>query len=74
MVMRVRTYRLKAEGELSEQAGRLFEGMSLSNDHGNTLLVGRIRDQAELHGLLQRFADLGLTLLSINLIDGDPEQ
>ena len=67
--MRVRTYRLEAEGELSDQLGHLFEGMSLTHDHGNTVLVGRVRDQAELHGLLQRFADLGLTLLSVDAID-----
>jgi hypothetical protein len=72
--MRLRTYRLKAEGELSEQAARLFEGMSLRHDNGNTVLVGPIRDQAELYGLLQRFADPGLTLLSVNAIDRDPMQ
>lgn len=71
--MRVRTYRLEAEGELSDQLGRLFEGMSLRHDQGNTVLVGLVRDQAELHGLLQRFADLGLTLLSVNAIDRESE-
>jgi hypothetical protein len=69
VVVRVRTYRLEAEGELSDQLGRLFEGMSLTHDNGNTVLVGPVRDQAELHGLLQRFADLGLTLLSLDAID-----
>jgi hypothetical protein len=71
--MRVRTYRLEAEGELSDQLGCLFEGMSLTHDHGNTVLVGLVRDQAELHGLLQRFADLGLTLLSVDAIDRESE-
>jgi hypothetical protein len=37
-------YRLEAEGELSERAARLFEGMSLRHDNGNTVLVGPIRD------------------------------
>ncbi len=71
--MRVRKYRFEAEGELSDQLGRLFEGMSLTHDHGNTVLVGLVRDQAELHGLLQRFADLGLTLLSVDAIDRESE-
>jgi hypothetical protein len=48
--------------------------MSLRHDNGNTVLVGPIRDQAELYGLLQRFADLGLALLSVNAIDRDPMQ
>jgi hypothetical protein len=33
------------------------------------VLVGLVRDQAELQGLLQRVADLGLTLLSATAID-----
>jgi hypothetical protein len=71
--MRVRTYRLETEGELSDQLGRLFEGMSLTHDHGNTVLVGLVRDQSELYGLLQRFADLGLTLVSVGAIDPESE-
>ena len=71
-MVRVRTYRLEVQGELSDQIGRLFEGMSLSYNQGNTVLVGLVRDQAELHGLLQRVLDLGLTLLSVNAIEGGP--
>jgi hypothetical protein len=71
--MRVQTYRLEAEGELSEQLGHVFKGMTLTHDHGNTVLVGLVRDQAELHGLLQRFADLGLTLVSVGAIDRESE-
>jgi hypothetical protein len=66
--MRGRTYRLEIEGELGDLAGSAFSGMSMTHDHGNTVLVGRVRDQAELNGLLQRFADLGVTLLSINAV------
>jgi hypothetical protein len=62
-------YRLEVEGELSDQFGQLFEGMVLRHDQGNTAIVGVVRDQAELHGLLQRCANLGLTLLSVDTID-----
>jgi hypothetical protein len=68
--MRGRTYRLEVQGELSDRVGRMFDGMSLRCNRGNTVLVGFVRDQAELHGLLQRVSDLGLTLLSVNTIDG----
>ena len=71
--MRPRTYRLEAEGELSDQLSPLFAGMTLTRDRGNTVLVGRVRDQAELFGLLQRFADLGLTLVSVGELDHDLE-
>jgi hypothetical protein len=69
-----REYRLVVEGELSDQAGRAFEGMTLTREDGTTVLVGRIRDQAELQGLLQRVSDLGLTLLSATAIDEGREQ
>ena len=71
--MRQRTYRLEAEGELSDQLSPLFEGMTLTRDHGNTVLVGQVRDQSALFGLLQRFADLGLTLVSVGELDRDLE-
>ena len=67
--MHSRTYRLEAEGELTDQLGPLFEGMTLTRDHGKTIFVGHVRDQAELFGFLQRFADLGLTLLRVDSID-----
>jgi hypothetical protein len=73
MLMHSRTYRLEAEGELSDQLSRFFEGMTLTRDHGNTVIVGPVRDQAELSGLLQRVADLGLTLVSVGAIDHDAE-
>ena len=63
-----REYRLTVEGELSNHVGGAFEDMSLTREEGNTVLVGLVRDQAELQGLLQRVADLGLTLLSATAI------
>jgi len=65
-VMAGRTYRLEVEGELSDNAMFTFEGLMLRHVAGNTLLVGTVRDQSELHGLLQHVADLGLTLVSVN--------
>jgi hypothetical protein len=63
-VMTGREYRITLEGELSDRAGRAFEGMTLTREDGMTVLLGRMRDQAELQGVLQRVSDLGLTLLS----------
>jgi hypothetical protein len=63
--MQGETYRLEVKGELSRTGGVTFHGMSISHYGGNTVLEGIIRDQAELHGLLQRVSDLGLTLVSV---------
>lgn len=70
--MTVREYRLIVEGELSDNAGMAFAGMSLRREGGKTVLVGPVRDQAELQGLLQRVSDLGLTLLSATTDDASP--
>ena len=64
-----RGYRLTLEGELSDQAAVAFEGMELRRENGTTVLVGFVRDQAELHGLFQRIMDLGLALLSAAAVD-----
>jgi hypothetical protein len=64
-----RDYRLVVEGELSDPAAQAFAGMTLRRDAGRTVLEGRVLDQAQLQGLLQRISDLGLTLLSANAVD-----
>jgi hypothetical protein len=61
-------YRLEVEGELSDPAGWAFHGMSLRYEHGNTVLMGPVRDQAELQGLLQRISDLGMTLVGVSAL------
>jgi hypothetical protein len=43
--------------------------MTLERVQGTTILTGPVRDQAELQGLLQRVAGLGLALLSANAFD-----
>jgi hypothetical protein len=72
--MAVRGYRLVVEGELSDQLGSAFPGMTLTRREGQTLLVGPVRDQAELQGLMQRISSLGLTLLSASTIDDNESE
>jgi PPK2 family polyphosphate:nucleotide phosphotransferase len=67
--MEGREYRLTVDGELSDSARRAFEGMTLTRAHGRTVLAGRVRDQAALHGLFRRTSDLGLTLLDVRVAD-----
>jgi hypothetical protein len=43
--------------------------MALSVEGGETILTGRVADQAALHGLLIRIRDLNLTLLSVERIN-----
>lgn len=62
-------YQLTVEGELSDRAAGVFEGMQPSLEGGRTVLTGYVSDQAALHGLLQRVSDLGLTLVSATVVD-----
>ena len=67
--MAARDYQVIVGGELSDDTARVFKGMILERSDGNTILLGRMRDQAELQGLLTRISDLGLTLLSAMSLD-----
>jgi len=69
--MAAREYRFVVEGEIGDDLGKTFPGMTLTRKEGQTLLVGQVRDQAELQGLLQRLSSLGLTLLSASTTDED---
>jgi hypothetical protein len=63
------TYRLEVRGHLGDLVSHSFPRMRIRYKNGNTLLVGPVRDQAELTSMLQRFSDLGLSLLSVTALD-----
>jgi hypothetical protein len=67
----VREYKIVVEGEMSDDLRSVFAGMTLTRKNGTTVLVGQVRDQAELQGLLQRISSIGLTLLSASTTDAD---
>ena len=67
--MPTRDYRLVVEGELSDSIEVFFEGMTLTREEGTTVIAGPVRDQAELQGLLQHLAALGLTLLEATAVE-----
>ena len=58
-------YRIVLRGRLSERFESAFEGMALEPGPNQTVLVGEIRDQAELYGLLDRLRDLGIELVAV---------
>jgi hypothetical protein len=67
--MTERRYRLVVDGELGDHLESAFPGMKLTRVDGDTELVGPVRDQTALQGLLQRVSDLGLTLLEATALD-----
>ena len=61
-------YEIRVAGHLSENWAARFEGLSMRHDPvGETVLSGML-DQAALHGVLVKIRDLGLNLISVNLV------
>jgi len=58
-------YTIVVRGELDPRFAYLFNGMQMSQVEGTTVLNGEVIDQAQLHGFIERFEELGLELLSI---------
>ena len=59
-------YEIRVQGVLDGSWSEWLGGLEVQPlDRGETLLIGRIRDQSALHGLLNRIRDLGLPLLCV---------
>ena len=64
------TYQLTVVGHLDDHwAASLGELTLVRLDDGTTTLTGPVADQAQLHGLLARVRDLGVTLLTVRVLD-----
>ena len=62
-------YRLRVAGHLDHHWSPWFGDLTLTHeDDGTTSLTGAVSDQAELHGLLMKVRDLGVTLISVEVI------
>jgi len=58
-------YCIVVEGELGPRYAAAFESMRLDAHDGTTEITGRIKDEAELRGLLDEVSELGLSLVSV---------
>ena len=64
------TYHLRVEGHLDQYWAPWFGGLTLTQESdGTTSLTGAVSDQAELHGMLIKIRDLGVTLISVALVE-----
>ncbi len=58
---------IRVKGHVDKDWSDWFDGFDITHPASNeTRLDGRVRDQAELRGILSRLADLGLELVSVN--------
>jgi hypothetical protein len=67
-------YTLRVEGHLDPRWSTWFGSLALTFERdGTTTLRGVVTDQAELHGLLAKVRDLGLTLISVTAAGAHPQ-
>lgn len=63
-------YRLRVDRHLDQHWSPWFGDLTLTcEDDGTTTLAGPIADQAQLHGLLTKIRDLGVTLIAVEVVD-----
>jgi hypothetical protein len=63
-------YKLRVAGYLDDHWSPWFGDLTLTHESdGTTSLTGVVADQAQLHGLLAKIRDLGVTLMSVEAID-----
>jgi hypothetical protein len=64
------SYEIRIRGRVTEPLLSSFEGMSSTLEPVETVLHGPVRDQAELHGLIDRIQALGLELVEVRRLPG----
>ena len=67
---RTTIYQIRIKGHLGSRWMEWFDGLTITlEENGDTLLTGQVIDQAALHGILKKIRDLGMPLLSVNVVD-----
>ena len=62
-------YEIRVKGRLTDSVTGVFEDFTASVKPAETTLRGEIRDQAELHGLLEQIQSLGLELIEVKRLE-----
>jgi hypothetical protein len=63
-------YEIRIKGRLSDSLCGAFEDFTASVKPAETIMCGELRDQSELHGVLERIQSLGLELIEVRRLDG----
>ena len=63
-------YEIQVKGHLAARWEARFDGFTLTRaSDGTTTIAGFVVDQAALHGVLRKVADLGVPLISVRPTD-----
>jgi hypothetical protein len=61
---------IRIKGHIHKQWSDWFDGLAITcSDPGETMLTGRVQDEATLYGIISRLRDLGLKLISLSSED-----
>ena len=64
-------YRIILRGECGDLLAGILGGHQVESRRGWTCVMAAVRDESELYGLLDRFQDFGLHLVSLNELGAD---
>jgi hypothetical protein len=64
-------YEIRIKGRLSDSLSGAFEDFTAAVRPAETVMRGEVRDQSELHGVLERIQSLGLELIEVRRIETD---
>lgn len=68
-------YQIRVAGHLDHHWAAWFGDLTLTHeDDGTTSIAGQVSDQAQLHGLLTKVRDLGVTLISVERLDASDRE
>jgi hypothetical protein len=62
-------YEIRIRGRLSDDVTAVFADFTAAVKPAETVMRGDLRDQAELHGILERIRALGLELIEVRQLD-----
>jgi hypothetical protein len=62
-------YEFRIKGRLSDSLSGAFEDFTASVKPAETVMRGEVRDQSELHGLLDQIQSLGLELIEVRRLE-----
>ena len=66
-------YEIRVQGCIGSAWADWFGDLTITEIGNESLIVGPLRDQAALFGLLNRVRDLGLMLIAVNRIKPETE-
>ena len=67
-------YQIRVKDRIDDEWAEWFAPLLIANEsNGEATFTGPVRDQSELHGLIDKVLNLNLRLLSVNIIKNPSE-